>query len=282
MNISQLAKFISFLTVLIIIWTEAFGANTDYTEFEFGDASTPLIALGREVLSSNDVLECSPSNTAHINPYVFLNSLGLYPIDQTQKQPLTQSRQNQNFDNLLIGFPITALSKRMAIGAVITHISDPSNFEDPYAKALPYYKFGRVPVKELQPKLIASKEGKCLLTFDTCFHRWSCRPENSRGTFLQIPILGISKKHRALIFDPQQLGTGLEKTRKLQSGFTFLPGQRIRSLDIKEPKTSIIDFVDSTLIFDIDGKIKWSFKTSNYFTLVFKIRPCRLRGRFSK
>ena len=251
-------KPISFLTVLAICWTQVLRANTDYTEFEFGDASTPLVALGQEVLSSNDILECSPSNTAHINPYVFLKSLGLDPLNRIQRQDVTQRRQNQRFDNLLIGFPITALSKRMAIGAVITDVYIPSHLRPFLQKTLAYYKLGRVRVKELQPRLVASKEGGCLLTFDICSHRWNCDPERF-NPFFQIPILGVSKKHQALIFDSTQLGIGLEEANRL-IGIKFLetPMLRyIRGLKLEYPKTSIVDFSDSSLIFDVQAQLGW-------------------------
>ena len=260
MNISQLAKFISFLTVLIIIWTEALGANTDYTEFEFGDASTPLVALGQEILNSNDIQKCIPSNTAHINPYAFLRSLGLNPIDHKQKPSSTPSSQNQSFDNLLIGFPIKALSQRMAIGAVITHIVTPPHFTPFLTKQLMHYKLGRHRATELKPKLVASKEGECLLSFDICPYRWNCDLK-FHSTFLQIPILGISTKHHALIFDSTQLGKSLRATKKLRNILFLKQSKRPKyGLAIKEdPKTSIIDFTDSSLIFDITSKTDWRF-----------------------
>ena len=252
-------RLLCFFITLTIIWTQILRANTDYTEFYFGDASTSLVAFGREVLSSDDVRECSPSNTAHINPHAFLKSLDLDSIDYTKNQPLTPPRQNQNFDNLLIGFPITALSQRMAIGAVVTHIFSPPNLKPPQVQNLMYHKLSRMPVKEIQPRLIASKEGKCLLTFDTCSHRWSCHPKNSRGTFLQVPILGISKKHNALIFDPSQLGISLENARKLK-GTQFLEKLKLTNLlglNPKNAKTSIVDFVNSLLIFDVNAQVSW-------------------------
>ena len=258
----QFIKLIYSLILLTTFWSQALKANTSYTEFYFGDNSTPLVALGREILSSNDVLECSPSNTAHINPHAFLRDLGLkYPVDQTQKQSLTQSRQNQNFDNLLIGFPITALSQRMAIGAVITHVSIPSNIDNPlHAEILAHYRLGKIQVKELQSRLTPSKEGECLLTFDICLHRWNCHPNPAfERPFLQIPILGVSTKHQALVFDPTQLGIGLKNTRNLNKMNPLKDPQLSRwlSLHLEYPKTSIIDFTDSTLIFDVNANVTW-------------------------
>ena len=256
----QLIKLIYFLILSTTFWSQALKANTSYTEFYFGDASTPLVALGQEVLSNtDDVRECFPSHTAHINPHAFLRDLGLkYPVDQTQKQSLTQSKQNQNFDNLLIGFPITALSRRMAIGAVITHVSIPPQINPSHAEILTHYKLGKMQVKELQSRLTPSKEGECLLTFDLCLHRWNCDPENFRP-FLQIPILGVSTKHQALIFDPNEIGIGLKNTRNLNK-MKPLKEPKLSSslsLSLEDPKTSIIDFTDSTLIFDVNAKVVW-------------------------
>ena len=238
-------------------WTDFLRANTSYTEFYFGDTSTPLVALGKEFLSSHDMMECSPSNTAHINPYAFLRSLGLDPPDRVQRQAVTQQNQNQNFDNLLIGFPITALSQRMAIGAVITRIVILPHSTPHFTERFMRYKWGRVRVKEWKPKLISSEEGGCLLAFDTCLHRWNCNLKYPHHP-IQIPILGISKKHKALIFDPHELGESLEAAKKLRNiNFLRRSNRPPYALGIKEPTTSIIDFTDSSLIFDITTKTTW-------------------------
>ena len=251
-------NFFYFLIILIIIWIDFLRANTDYTEFYFGDASTPLVALGQEFLSSNDMIECSASNTAHINPHAFLRSLGLYPLDQKQRQTVTPSRQNQTFDNLLIGFPITALSQRMAIGAVTTHVVIPPRLASRPARNLANYKFGKMKIKELKPKLIASEEGRCLLSFDFCLHRWNCHSNRFRP-FLQIPILGISKKHQALIFDSNQLGVSLKETQRLAEVNPLRRSRAYegRALGLRDPKTSIVDFSNSSLIFDVDAQVGW-------------------------
>ena len=146
----------------------------------------------------------------------------------------------------------------MAIGAVITHIVTPPHFTPFLTKQLMHYKLGRHRATELKPKLTASKEGECLLTFDVCPYRWNCDPK-LLFPFLQIPILGISTKHHALIFDSTQLGKSLKATKRLRN-ITFLKQSKRPnySLAIKEdPKTSIIDFTNSSLIFDITTKINW-------------------------
>ena len=73
----HLVKPLYFFITLTITVNQVLRANATYTEFYFGDASIPLVALGQEILNSNDIQECIPSNTAHINPYAFLRSLGL-------------------------------------------------------------------------------------------------------------------------------------------------------------------------------------------------------------
>ena len=252
-------KFINLSIILVIVWTQTLKSNTDYTEFYFGDTSTPLVALGQEILNSNDIMECSPSNTAHINPHAFLKSIGLDFIDQIQEQPAMPPSQNRNFDNLLIGFPITTLSKRMAIGGVITDVYIPPDLQSSFAESLASYRLGRMRVRELRPRLTASKEGRCLLTFDTCSHRWNCKPGYQYPFFLQIPILGISAKHQALIFDPVELGIGLKKTGRLSKIKPLEQAQLILglALDLGDPKTSIIDFANSSLIFDIHAQPRW-------------------------
>ena len=223
-------------------------SSSDYVEIFLGNEKTPLFALGQEVLSSDDVHACSLTNINQMN--IFQPSV----FHQTENQSTAQPRQK--LKNLLLGFPLKALNKLMAMGAFLTDFSDNNNlhFQTPFFRnIIGRYRLSTFPAVEIRPKVIASNDGGCLLTFISCPERLRC----SQNSIFQASVLGISAKHNALIIDPNEFGIHLKDD--IHSIKIFSPSNlslKMR-LNLKDHRTYLIDFDESILIFDVIATSRW-------------------------
>lgn len=222
----------------------------NYAEIPFGNEDVPLVALGPEILSSNDVRACSPKDISRVPPIFQSNT----PI-QTQEKP--GARAEQSLEGLFLGFPLKNLNKLMAMGASIIDFSDSDNpyFQTPfYKEMIGLYRLSGLSALEVRAKLVTSQEKGCSLSFIFCPYRLRCNPQEQ---ILRVPVLGISTKHQALIVDPDEFGPHLESYI-----YTIKPGRVTNlsssiNLSVDNSRTSIVDFDRSMLIFDVVSTTKW-------------------------
>ncbi len=239
--------------------------NNLYTEILLGDEQLPFILLGREALSSNDILECSANHNQDTHSIL----QGIIEIENNPEQISTtnddkseQEPTTRSFDNLLLGFPFTALNKPLLIGASLTKFSDQDNAHyqtKHYKDIFRDHRFAFLNAKEIQAHLAGSDDGGCFLNLVLCDNRDDCKDKNDQLVFYaQIPVLGISQKHQAVIIDPAFLGNSLSDIIDL-----FRPNNNSRSMrqetliPTKDHRSSVVDFSQSTLIFDVVSTLDW-------------------------
>ncbi len=250
-----------------------------------GDQQMPFMLFSREILStSQDILECVPQDDlqpvfkdAQENRQFTLDEVLSRPSATVQTElPSFSSRRSSNIEsenNLLLGFPLVALNQSLAIGGTIIDFSDSGNEfyqHRSYQSMFSAYKHAILGVKEVQIKLVGLQNGGCSLRFAICFHpglrERGCIENIGNFTPVQIPVLGISPRHQSVIVDLNTLGKSLNSRKHISS---FKPHEPIRftgynqnhlSLgfpNLPNPKTSIVDFSDSTLIFDVSSQMHW-------------------------
>ncbi len=144
----------------------------------------------------------------------------------------------------------------MAIGASVIDFSDNDNpyFQTPlFKEMMGRYKLSVLSTIEIRSKIISSSDGGCLLVFVYCPERFNC----SHYIISQASVLGLSVKHQALIIDPNEIGIHLKddiySIRPYST--TFFPSTLY--LTSKDHKTYLIDFDESTLIFDVVATSGW-------------------------
>ena len=244
-----------FIVITSVLWfqsvaysQELTNSNSDYSEIFLGNEDVPLVALGREILSSNDLQACSPTNINQVNtfqPSVF---------HQTKESKPSK----QELENLLLGFPLKALNRPMAIGAFHIDFSDNNNsyFQTlDFQEIVGQYTLSTFSAMEVRPKITASSDNKrCVLNFIHCPDRLKCHLQNS---VFQASVLGVSAKHQALVVDPNEFGIHLNNEFYSIKPYSVSPFSPIMYLDLEDHRTYLIDFDESTLIFDVVATTKW-------------------------
>ena len=224
-------------------------SDPNYVEILLGDEDIPLFALGKEVLSSNDVQACSLENIGQMTRNIFRP----LTLDQTNQQPMSPSKQR--LENLLLGFPLKALNKLMAMGGFLTDFSDNNNprFQvSQLQEIMGRYKLSNFPIIEARPKVKASNDKGCLLTFVFCPERLRC----SENIVFQVPIISLSTKHQALIIDPNEFGIHLKKAIHSIQPYSSPPSSPRLRLSLKDHKTHLVAFDESILIFDVSANYR--------------------------
>lgn len=226
-------------------------------EVFFGDKDVPLFALGPEVLLSQDVRTCSPQDIRRANTNAFTLQT---PLITSRSPPIVQSRAT--YEGLLLGFPLKALNKLMLMGAMVTGFSDHNNpyFQrHPYQQAFQDYFLRDLSAAIVKAKLMPSnKDDKaCTLSLIFCPERLKCELRS----LLQVPVLGISERHQALIVDPHDFGTYLEEKQYIYSirprpdqSTHIRPKRRLNAIN---SRTHLIAFDKSLLIFDVVSMMRW-------------------------
>lgn len=92
--------------------------HSNYTEIFFGDERTPFVALGPDILQSDDVKQCSQKDLRQANWNV------LWP---SNRQWTMLSQSGEKVKGLLLGFPLKALNRPLGMGAVVIDFSDHNN-----------------------------------------------------------------------------------------------------------------------------------------------------------
>ena len=214
--------------------------SNSYIETFLGDQQTPLVLLKREILSSGDVLSCSTSQEVHSQNM----------IKQELKQIPHQQVSIDYTEGLLLGIPLTALNKLMNIMGIIIDFSDRNQAvyqTPPYQDMFRRYHLANT-VKNVQAKLINSNDDSCFLGFFICHHQDNCitDDEGQPVYYTKFPVLGISQNHKVVIIDPTSIGDYLkDKIIGIKSQY----GNIITKIEY--PRSFIIGFSQSTLVFDI-------------------------------
>ena len=216
-----------------------------YIETFLGDQQTPLVLLKKEILSSEDVLSCSDIQNINLQDM----------MQQASKQPaenvtLHQQTSANSTESLLLGIPLTALDKWLNIIGVVTDFPDQkqSVYQTPiYQNIFRRYHLANI-VQRVQAELINSNDGNCFLGLVICLYQDNCITDNEGQPihYTQFPILGISQKHQVVIIDPASMANPLkDKITEMK------PRYNDAMPEIKNPRSSIVGFSQSTLAFDI-------------------------------
>ena len=241
--------------------------NDSYTEIFLGDQQLPFTLLGREILSSSDVSECSVNQAIHSTLQGVIEN-GLEQASgntlTTNNDGLEQQSTTRPFHNLLLGFPFTALNKPLLIGTSVTNFSDQNNAHyqtKHYQDIFREYQFSFLDAKEVQAHLTNSDGDGCFLNLVFCGSRGNCEDEDGQTVFYtRIPVLGISQKHQAVIVDPALLGHHLSDKIAFFSPNTPPPqrlNRRETLIPTKDHLAFVVDFSQSTLIFDVTSTLDW-------------------------
>lgn len=260
-----LKVFIKTIMLLFILsWPHLLRAQV------YRDNDLTAMFFHRNILSSQDIHTCSPQD-------LVLGSVNSHPTNGFDEFQV--NHQDVSKEDLLIGMPIQTLGERIAMGATIIRTKmDEADKGSHYDSSLEYYNLGILQTKEIKASLTADLEGKtgngCILNLSMCSHRFNCNQRNAPRKALQIPILGISVKNHALIFDPLELGKALHETGWLYDIplKEIPPTNNLIGIQFKEVDTSIVDFTDSTLIFDVNGKLGWKQDVPSEITLRWFLR----------
>ncbi len=227
-----------------------------YQTILLGDEQTPLMLFGKEILSNTqDMIGCFTEESSTED---FQN----IPNPPNEEMPHDQNNQqlslvqkftaHQPTENLLLGFPLKALHKPLAIGARMTHVTDNGNVffqqKSDHQNILASFRDYSLHAEEVQATLVTEpSNGRCFLEFIHCppMIRDSCMLRRDLFlTYAQVPILGISQKHKSIIIDPQSLKLPALRSQR-RTIFDYLPMLPIRGVRI-----SPVGFFDSTFIFD--------------------------------
>ena len=221
-----------------------------YSEVFLGDEQTPLFLFGREVLSSNDIIECSSQQDIdHILQNV--NEGGIIPeVSRLVQQTNRDTEQSQ-----LLGFPLTALNKPLMLGGMATGFSYPNSYsKDMYNRRFSKHILQRLSM-DIQVRLKSSSE-RCFLDFVQCNRNGHCITidEGQIKSYMKTPVLGISQRHQAVVIDPNELGNQL---KKIFLGIENGPLSLISNFfGIQASQVFIVDFSESHLVFDIISTLK--------------------------
>ena len=223
-----------------------------YSEVFLGDEQTPLFLFGREILSSNDVLECSSQQEIdHILHATVEEGSGQTLRNISPRiSKLMQQADIETKQSYLLGFPLVALNTPLILGGMIIKLSYPS----PFSETTHNRMFSRHILRNLsmdtQVRLKNSEEG-CFLDFVQCGKKDRCLSGNHDQiiSLIKIPVLGFSQKHQAVIVDPAEFGNQLKNMilKRRNHLLSFIPNL----FNIKASQSVIVDFSQSTLIFDI-------------------------------
>ena len=217
-----------------------------------------LIFLDRDILSSDDIFSCS---TQEDMQNILSQGQSLSSSTDLINDQRANVKANWLADDLL-GFPLTRLNQTIIIRGVVTHL--PGSGETPLDRmnrknVLAGYRLSNI-TNRVQAR-VTSDDESCFLTLVYCNQGGDCLNEEGRlNIYTQFPILGFSKKHQVIIIDPSLFG------RYLSDQITSFP---IRHPLINEPQfiskvltgdsqSSIVDFSQETLIFDVTSTINWS------------------------
>ena len=235
-----------------------------YTEVLLGDEQTPFILLGREILSSNDILECSTNHNEVLQRVVENNLRQVSDIAMTNSDRLDQKSTERSFHDLLLAFPFTALNKPFLIGALVTKFSDQDNahYQTKYHRDIfKDHQLALLNAKGVQAHLASSNNSGCSLNFVLCDNGGDCKDENGQLIFyVQIPVLGISQKHQAVIIDPVFLGNYLnDKIAMFRPNTSPESNQQEEEslISTKDHRSFVVDFSHSTLVFDVISTLNW-------------------------
>ena len=218
--------------------------SNSYIETFLGDQRTPLVLLKREILSSDDILSC-PLN-------IDIQSIIEQRSEQTFDMIPHQQASMNHTEGLLLGIPLTALNKLISMTGVVTHFSDQGNtvYQAPvYQNIFRGYHLANT-AKNVQANLIRLNNGNCFLGFAICSYQDNCvtDDEGQPKYYTKFPVLGISQNHQVIIIDPASIGSQFEekimefKSRYVQDDIVF---------KVKDPRSFIVGFSKSILVFDI-------------------------------
>ena len=220
-----------------------------------------LIFLERDILSSDDILSCSTqADVQNILSQAIQQESSL--DDPTSDQLEQKIRMNQS-DDILLGFPLTAMNKPMAISGVVTDLPDSGeNVTDRMNRknVLAGYELSILPITEVQAR-ITSDNQDCFLDLVSCPYRDDClNDEGQFEVYTQFPVLGISKKHQAVIVDPSLFGRSLShQTARFPVNHPIIDiSEFMPNVLTEDIQSSVVDFSQSTLIFDITSTLDWS------------------------
>ena len=221
-----------------------------YSEIFLGDEQTPLFLFGREILSSNDIIECSSQQDVHHILQTVIQEGSGQAFDNTLSS-VTRSMQSLDTEqSYLLGFPLVALNKPLILGGTNVKFSYPTqSSKNIYNRMFSQHSLKGVST-EAKAKLKNSSE-ECFLDFVRCGKKDHCLFDDHDQVIshIKIPVLGLSQKHQAVIIDPAEFGSQLKSIilRVQNHPSSFIPNL----FSIQASHSVIIDFSQSTLIFDI-------------------------------
>ena len=237
-----------------------------YSEFFLGDNETPLFLLGRESLSPSDRRKCFiTQDIDDMIENIIENRAEL--DDVISEVPKPQQISTDAAQLPLLGFPLTALNKPLMLGGSVTGFSYPDLLsERTYHKMFSQYRLRYLSV-ELQAKLTKPENtGECFLDFIQCGRDGHCFV-NDRGqvlVYIKVPVLGISQRYQAVIIDLDLLADQLrDEIIQLQQ---YPLSSLLPSLfNIQASQLSVVDFSQSTFIFDINKTLEFYTYNQNSF-----------------
>ena len=261
------------LNVLVLMNTEAqeeINANqlpinketASYSEVFLDDEQTPLFLFGREILSSNDMLECSSQQDID---HILQSVIEREPVSHASRS--VQPTNIETEQSQLLGFPLKALSKPLMLGGMFTGFSYPDLLsKDTYDGRFSQHLLRNLSM-DAQVRLKSSNE-RCFLDFLQCDRKNNCifDDEGQIKSYMKIPVLGISQKHQAVIMYPNELGNQLTKVfLRIQNGPLSLISNFFSA---QASQVSIVDFSKSNLVFDIINTLRvhpWHYRRYPHF-----------------
>ena len=157
-----------------------------------------------------------------------------------------QTISDSNADNqLVVGFPIDGLNKKYLFGGVITKVAG-TDSED-YG----ILKLSDLPALHVEAGVVDLEDDEYVFVLVGCFG--PCTAQNEPGVLVKAPVLGVNNDETHAMIDLSGLGNELnlfEIIKGPDSADNPIQADTLSSKTIKS------DFSDSTLIFDIETKIK--------------------------
>ncbi len=150
-------------------------------------------------------------------------------------------------EQLVVGFPLSGLNKKYLFGGVITNVLGTNS--DDYGRL----KLSDLPALHVEADVVQSAQGESSFVMVGC--AGPCSAINQPRTLIQAPVLGLNDAGTHAIVDLSVLGSELNLFELVKGPDS--PNNPVRARTISS-KTIRADFSDSTLIFDIDTKIRTS------------------------
>ena len=143
------------------------------------------------------------------------------------------------------------------MGTFVIDFSDSNNpyFQTPDdQEMMRRYLLSSLQMQEVRARLTYSRREGCSLNLIYCSERLKC---HINYRIIQMPVLGFSTKHQAVIVDPSDWGERLDKSFESFRPSTMTNQTYTLGLRAGDHTTSLVDFEKSLLLFDVVSTARW-------------------------